>query len=124
MKDVPVKIDTPGAVARQKTDFGDCSGYSKMGAEHFTFAAGTDIAPLLQGLDGDMCQCPHWGYVVKGEVTATYADKSEETVITGDLFYWPEGHSVRASQDSEIILFSPQHEHGQVMDHILNKLNS
>ncbi|MGD8323438.1 MAG: cupin domain-containing protein, partial [Gammaproteobacteria bacterium] len=45
-------------------------------------------------------------------------DGNEETVKAGDLFYWPPGHSVRINIDAEIILFSPQHEHGAVMDHI------
>ena len=22
----------------------------------------SDLAPLLKGLPGDSCQCPHWGY--------------------------------------------------------------
>ena len=48
----------------------------------------------------------------------TYTDGSEETVNTGDLFYWPPGHTVRAGADSEIVLFSPQHEHCMVVDHI------
>lgn len=60
-EDIPTKIDAPGARARQLTDFGDAMGYGKIGAEYFSLGAGTDIAPLLQGLDGDLCQCPHWG---------------------------------------------------------------
>ena len=63
-KDVPVRIDVPGAIARQQSDFGDVTGYGKMGAEYFSFGAGTDITELLQGLEGDRCQSPHWGYVV------------------------------------------------------------
>ena len=30
----------------------------------------------------------------------------------------PPGHSVRAEQDTDIVMFSPQHEHGLVIDHI------
>ena len=43
------KIDVPGASARQATDFGDTTGYGKLGGEYFTLGAGTDIAPLLIG---------------------------------------------------------------------------
>ncbi|MGP9833888.1 hypothetical protein [Marinobacter sp. NSM] len=117
-EDIPVRIDVPGAKARQQTDFGDVFGYNTMGAEYFSFGAGTDITELLHGLEGDRCQCPHWGYVVKGEITALYLDGSEETSRSGDLFYWPPGHSVRAEQDTDIVMFSPQHEHGLVIDHI------
>ncbi len=120
--DVPVRIDVPGAKARQKTDFGDATGYGKISGEYFSFGAGTDITALLKGLDGDLCQCPHWGYVLKGEMHATYADGKLEKVSEGDLFYWPPGHTVKAEQDSDIIMFSPEHEHNVVIDHILDKV--
>lgn len=118
-EDIPVKIDAPGAVARQKMDFGDASGYGKISGEYFSLHAGTDISPLLQGLEGDLCQSPHWGYLLQGEVTVSYANDTQETINAGDLFYWPPGHSVRVGHDAETILFSPQHEHGLVIDHIL-----
>ncbi len=122
--DIPVKIDIPGAKARQQVDFGDVTGYGKISGEYFSLGSGADIAPLLQGLDGDLCQCPHWGHILEGRITVTYADDSKEVVKTGDIFYWPPGHSVRADNDTEMVLFSPQHEHTKVMDHILEKLNA
>ena len=39
-------------------------------AEYFSLGAGTDIAPLLQGLEDDACQAPDWGYVIHGAVVA------------------------------------------------------
>ncbi|MFW2368124.1 MAG: cupin domain-containing protein [Desulforhopalus sp.] len=119
---VPVRIDVPGATARQIKDFGDASGYGKMGGEYFSLAAGTDIAPLLQGLEEDLCQSPHWGYILQGKLTVSFADGHEETAAASDLFYWPPGHSVRADEDTEMILFSPEHEHSRVIDHILDKV--
>lgn len=121
-EDIPVRIDVPGATARQQTDFGSVSGFSTMGAEYFSFGSGTDITELLHGLEGNSCQSPHWGYVVKGAITALYADQSEETSKTGDMFYWPPGHSVRAEEDTDIVMFSPQAEHGLVIDHIRQKV--
>ncbi len=121
--DVPVKIDVPGATARQETDFGDATGYGKMGGEYFSLGAGTDFKELLHGLEGDLCQCPHWGYVVEGSIAATYSTGEQETVSKGDLFYWPPGHTIKANADSELILFSPQAEHSQVMDHVLAKVS-
>jgi hypothetical protein len=120
--DVPVKIDIPGATARQIADFGDASGLGKMAGEYFSFGAGTDITPLLQGLEGNLCQSPHWGYVLEGGLAVTFSDGSVETVNGGDLFYWPPGHTVRAVHKTEIVLFSPQHEHCLVLDHIIHKL--
>lgn len=121
--DIPVKIDIPGATARQQVDFGDAKGYGKMSGEYFSLGAGADIAPLLKGLHGDLCHCPHWGHILEGQLTVTYSDNSKEVVKTGDIFYWPPGHTVRADNDTEVILFSPQHEHTEVMDHMLKKLN-
>lgn len=121
-EEVPVRIDVPGATARQLTDFGDATGYGKISGEYFSLAAGTDIAPLLQGLDGDLCQCPHWGYVMEGKLSISFADGHNESAVASDLFYWPPGHTVKAEEDTEMVLFSPQHEHSQVIDHILEKV--
>ncbi|MGH9137391.1 MAG: cupin domain-containing protein [Acidimicrobiales bacterium] len=118
--DIPVKIDAPGAVARQLPDFGVASG--AIGAEYFSLATGTDLAPLLEGLEGDACHSAHWGYVITGDVVVSYRDGSTETCTTGEVFYWPPGHSVRVERDAELILFSPQVEHTLVMDHVLAKL--
>ncbi len=120
--DVPVRINAPGAIARQKTNFGDASGYGKISGEYFSLGAGADIAPLLKGLEGDLCQAPHWGYLLQGELTVTYADGQEEVISGGDLFYWRPGHTVRVGEDAEVILFSPQDEHSKVIDHMLAKM--
>jgi hypothetical protein len=120
--DIPVRINAPGAVARQQMGFGDPSGYGTLSGEYFSLGAGADIAPLLKGLEGDLCQSPHWGYLIQGQLTVTYADASAEVVRTGDLFYWPPGHTVKVGEDAEVILFSPQHEHSEVIDHMLAKM--
>ncbi len=120
--DIPVRIDAPGARARQKADFGDASGYGKISGEYFSLGAGADIAPLLKGLEGDLCQSPHWGYLLQGELTVTYADGTGEVIKAQDLFYWPPGHTVKVGEDAEVILFSPQNEHSKVIDHMLKKM--
>lgn len=121
-QDIPARIDVPGAIARVEPDFGDASGFGMIGAEYFSLGAGTDITPLLEGLEEDLCQAPHWGYMLQGEVTVTYRDGQHEVTREGDLFYWPPGHTVKVGQDAEIILFSPQHEHGKVIDHMRGKM--
>jgi hypothetical protein len=117
---IPVKINAPGAIARQLPDFGIADG--AIGAEYFTLNAGTDLAPLLAGLDDNACHSAHWGYLITGDVVVTYRDGSTERCTTGDVFHWPPGHSVRVDRNAELILFSPQAEHTAVMDHILGKL--
>ena len=105
-------------MARVQSDFGDATGYGMLGGEYFSLGAGADIAPLLKGLEGDLCQAPHWGYMLQGKLTVTYADATEEIVNGGDLFYWPPGHTVKVAEDAEVILFSPQDEHNKVIDHM------
>lgn len=118
--DIPVRLQAPGAIARQVPDFGVAEG--AIGAEYFSLATGTDLAPLLAGLDGDACHAPHWGYLIQGRVVVTYTDGGTESCSAGDVFHWPAGHSVRVEDDAELILFSPQDSHGAVMDHIASKL--
>ena len=117
---IPTKIDIPGAKARQLSDFG--TAYGVLGVEYFSMGAGVDLAPLLEGLEGDVCHSPHWGYIISGDLVATYADGSTENCVGGDVFYWPAGHSIRVNEDAELILFSPQHEHLEVIGHIAKKL--
>ena len=118
--DIPVVMAVPGATARQVAAGGE------LAAEYFSLGAGTDIAPLLQGLEGDACQCQHWGYVIAGTLVVTYTDGSgpAERCGAGDCFYWPAGHSVRVEDDAEVILFSPHHEHAAVIDHMKAKLQA
>ena len=119
--DIPTRIDVPGARARQATEFGDTAA-GTLGGEFFTLGAGTDIAPLLEGLVDDACQAPHWGYMVSGAVVVTYTDGTAERCSAQDLFHWPPGHSVRVLEDAEVVLFSPQDEHGDVLDHMLARM--
>ena len=121
--DIPARINVPGAIARQALNFGDATGYGAIAGEYFSLKAGTDIAPLLKGLESDLCQSPHWGYMIEGQVTVTYLTGTEETVSSGDLFYWPPGHSVKVGRDAEIILFSPQKEHCAVVEHLRKQLH-
>jgi hypothetical protein len=114
----------PGAMIRQRRDFGDVRGFDRLSGEYFTLAAGVDTKPLFIGLDGDMCQCPHWGFVLRGRLTTTDASGAEETVQAHDLFYWPPGHNVRVDADAEIVMFSPQDAHTRVIDHMIAKVQA
>ncbi len=122
--EVEVKMEIPGAVIRQRTDFGDATGLGKMSGEYFSLAAGVDTTPLFQGLEGNLCQCPHWGFVIKGALTTTDAAGTQETVKTNDLFYWPNGHNVKVTEDAEIVMFSPQREHTAVINHMREKVKT
>lgn len=120
--EVDIRLEIPGAVIRQRRGFGNASGFGDISGEFFTLSAGVDTTPLFQGLDGNLCQCPHWGFVLRGRLTTTDAHGVQESVSTNDLFYWPPGHNVKVDVDSEIIMFSPQHEHSHVIDHMIEKV--
>lgn len=71
-----------------------------------SFSANVDATPMLKGLPGDRCPCPHWGYVLKGKLTYRFADH-EEVFEAGDAFYLPPGHIPLADAGSEYVQFSP-----------------
>lgn len=115
-EDIPVTMQAPGTIMR------GLPGYGGMTVAFNEVPAGTDFSPLLQGLKNDSCHCPHWGYVVEGEMIVRYDDGTEETVSTGDVFYLPPGHTARVESDLKFLDFSPEKELKEVMDHINKKL--
>ena len=121
-ENIEVKLEIPGAVIRQRTDFGDATGLGKISGEYFSLSAGVDTTPLFMGLEEDLCQCPHWGYLISGQLTTTNADGIKESVNANELFYWPSGHNVKVNADAEIVMFSPQQEHTHVINHMIEKV--
>jgi hypothetical protein len=81
----------------------DVNGYT---IDFVRFGVDIDSTPLLKGLPGDRCPCPHWGYVFKGRVTYTFADR-EEAHEAGDAFYVEGGHLQHADAGTEYLQFSP-----------------
>lgn len=88
-------------------------GNFTVGFESYT--ADADLAPLFTGLPDDRCQCPHWGYVIEGKVTFTFADGHQETYEAGDAYYAPPGHTPHLYAGSEVVEFSPSDELAQTM---------
>jgi len=70
------------------------------------FSEGGDFAPLFRGLPDDRCQCSHWGIVVKGKLTITYADGHDD-VEAGEAYYLPPGHTPAAEPGTQTIEFTP-----------------
>ena len=106
--ELPILFGSDPAAIRG-ADWGD------LRAMVISLPAGTDLAPLLKGLPGDLCPCPHWGYVIKGRIRMRYADR-EEVLGAGDLFYWPPGHTPLVEEDVEFVEFSAPAEHDAVLD--------
>lgn len=81
---------------------------------------GADLRPAVAGLPDDLCQCPHWGYLLKGRVRM-HTRNGEEVYEAGDAFYWAPGHAPEALEDSEYVDFSPSDELNHVIEHIRSR---
>jgi len=80
-----------------------------------TFTQDSDPGEFFKRLPDDRCQCPHWGYVLKGKVTYKTAD-GEQTFEAGDAYYVPPGHTPVGHPGSEVVEFSPTRELQQTME--------
>ncbi len=78
---------------------------------------GADMRPALVGLEDGLCQCPHWGYLLKGRVKM-HTRNGDEVYEAGQAFYWAPGHAPEALEDSEYVDFSPTDEFNHVIDHL------
>ena len=88
-----------------------------MSAGFVSVPKGADLRPALKGLHDDLCQCPHWGYVLKGRVRM-HTRNGGDVYEAGQAFYWAPGHAPEALEDSEYVDFSPTDEFNHVLDHI------
>jgi len=100
--DLPKTVDVE-ELTIQEADWGDI--HVNLVTCHKTL----DIAPLLKGLPDDMCQCPHWGMILKGRKLVKYHDH-EEVLSAGDAYYMPPGHSTITDAGTEWVEFSPGDE--------------
>jgi hypothetical protein len=98
----------------------DIDGYT---VNFVSFAVDIDSAPFLKGLPDDRCQCPHWGYVLKGRMIYRFADH-EEIHEAGDAFYVPPGHIQLADAGTEIVQFSPAEELRPVDEAIMRNMQA
>jgi hypothetical protein len=83
-------------------------------------AKGHDARPLFKGLPGDLCQCPHWGYVITGTLRVWTADGSA-LYHAGQAFYWPPGHAPEALEDSDFLEISPTRDLQALYAHLAGR---
>lgn len=76
-----------------------------------------DLRPVLKGLPDDLCQCAHWGYILKGKVRM-YTRTGHDDYEAGQAFYWAPGHAPEMLEDSEYVDFSPTRDFDEVIEHI------
>jgi len=109
-EDVPVAIADGGVEVRVLDQDGLMVGFVRL-------PAGADLRPATKGLPGDLCPCPHWGYMLKGRVRMHTADGHRD-FVAGQAFHWAAGHAPEALEDSEYVDFSPTREFQRVLDHL------
>ena len=97
--DMPATLGNAGAVIQEAV-------WDDFHVSFDTFSEGFDTTPLHKGLPNDSCQCPHWGYVLKGRVRVVYADR-EELLRAGDAYYMEPGHNAIYQAGTETVEFSP-----------------
>lgn len=107
-EDVPATLESDELVL-QEAEWSDIH----VGFE--TYNEEFDLAPLLKGLPDDMCQCPHYGYVLKGRMRVKYVDR-EEVVNAGDAYYIEPGHTPIMDGGTEIVEFSPKDEYQKTLE--------
>ena len=115
IEEIPTEMDL-GEIQTKAFEGGDVL------TRHIDLPAGTDFTPLFVGLPGDLCQCPHWGYIVEGSINLRYADGHEETNRAGDVYYWPGGHTGWTDEGVVFLEWSPTAEIQPVLEHLGKQL--
>lgn len=116
LEDIPVVMEGPNTVMRRLSNLGE------MDVTYSELPKGTDFSPLLKGLSNDSCHCPHWGYIIEGTFRIVYDNGEEDVLEGGDVYYLPAGHTAIVEEDMKCIMFSPDKEHGDVLDHAMNNM--
>ena len=115
-KELPKTVDTKEIVMSEAV-WGD------MHVEYDVFNEKFDITPLLKGLPNDRDPCPHWGIVVKGQMTIIY-DGKKETAKAGDAYYFPPNHTGIVEAGTEVWEFSPAEKLKKTMEVIMGNMKA
>lgn len=99
---LPVAMEDPTMVVYLQ-DWNKISSYIEVHPESF------DTRDLFKNLPDGQCHCPHWGYIIKGQMRVLYADR-EEVIGPGEIYYMPPGHNLIVEAGTELVEFSPSDE--------------
>ena len=105
-KETAPHVDDIGVL---ESHYGEVDGYT---IEFTSFREDGDATPFFKGLPDDRCQSPHWGYVLKGQLTFRYADR-DEVYEAGDAYYAPPGHIPVVTAGTEVVEFSVTEEYAR-----------
>ena len=110
--------------ADPETGFKVSPGHGGMTIGYNEFEGPLDFTPLLKGLPHDLCNSPHWGYVIEGSMKIIYADGKKETLHAGDVYYLPAPHTAVVDKYVKCIEFSPDEECSVLMKQVEKNLNA
>jgi len=97
--DLPAGMEIPDQYTSRQTQWADFN------VELANIAIG-DATEFFAKLPDGRCQCPHWGYLIKGRLRMKYADH-DEVISAGDVYYLPPGHIPVVEEAVELVEFSP-----------------
>lgn len=97
--------------------------WGEMNVAWESWPAGMDATPMFTGLPDNRCQCPHWGFVIRGQMLIKY-DGQEEIINAGEVYYLPPGHIPIFEEDTELIEFSPRGEYQKTMDAVKQNMEA
>ena len=72
----------------------------------------------LGGMPGGVCICPHYGFIISGQIRATYpnTDHPDEIAGPGEVYFFPAGHVLIYPERTAAIEFNPAFALQQCMD--------
>lgn len=108
VKELPLALETTEVTIRQ-IEWGGLT------LEYGQVRQTMDLAAFFKGLPDDRCQCPHWGYVLNGQLRYRYQDR-EEVFEAGQIYYAPPGHTPVFEAGLEYVEFSPTDQLAKTME--------
>jgi hypothetical protein len=116
--DLPKTMDTEEMTFREGV-------WGEMHVEHDVFKKRFDVTPLLKGLPNDSDDCPHWGIVLKGQMTSIMSDGKKEVAKAGDAYYVAPGHTGAIFEaGTELWEFSPNDKLQKTMEVIMRNFEA
>jgi hypothetical protein len=71
------------------------------------------------GLPGGVCPCPHYGYLIEGQIRAVYPDSDwpDEVILEGEAYFVPSGHVlIYEKEKTRCFELNPAHALGMCLD--------
>jgi hypothetical protein len=82
-----------------------------------------DLGPFFKGLPDDRCQCPHWGYVIKGKLVYHYPS-GDDVITTGEGYFAKPGHLPEIFAGTEVVEFSPTAELAKTLEVVTKNMEA